>query len=228
MLGFSAVARACEDAVMSRIGRRARASLDALRQRRERADWSARGVVIEDGARVPAGSRLVAREVVIRHHAMINGPMTAKGHGRVEIGARCAVGEGLTVVTSTHLTNHPNMQLSLHRELGFVPLDRHADVTIGPGCWVGDRVILLEGVSVGAGAVLAAGSLVRRDVAPYTVVGGVPARVIGARCPPDVAHALAESGWWDWPRPVQARRRAFFEMDITTATADDVQAASRI
>jgi acetyltransferase-like isoleucine patch superfamily enzyme len=54
-------------------------------------------------------------------------------------------------------------------------------VTIGPGCWIGARAVILDGVQVGEGAVIAAGAVVTDDVAPFTIVGGVPARTIRAR-----------------------------------------------
>jgi acetyltransferase-like isoleucine patch superfamily enzyme len=58
-----------------------------------------------------------------------------------------------------------------------------ADVTIGRGAWLGCRAVILSGVTVGEGAIVAAGAVVNRDVAPYDIVGGVPARRIGSRLP---------------------------------------------
>jgi hypothetical protein len=73
----------------------------------------------------------------------------------------------------------------------------HLDVTIGHDVWIGARVLILSGVTIGTGAVIAAGAVVARDVAPYEVVGGVPARHIRFRHPEDVQRAILKSKWWE-------------------------------
>jgi serine acetyltransferase len=65
--------------------------------------------------------------------------------------------------------------------------------------WIGHGVIVLPGVTVGDGAVLAAGAVVSKDVAPYTIVGGVPARPIRMRFTPAIAAQLQAIAWWHWP-----------------------------
>ena len=71
-------------------------------------------------------------------------------------------------------------------------------------------VIVLPGVTVGNGAVLAAGAVVTRAVEPYMVVGGVPARRIRERFPRGIAKQLARIAWWDWPfETIMAAARGF-------------------
>ena len=82
---------------------------------------------------------------------------------------------------------------ALARELGV------ARVIVGNDCWIGHAAILLPGVTVGDGAVIAAGAVVSRDVPPYTIAGGVPARAIRQRFPAAVAECLRRIAWWDWP-----------------------------
>jgi hypothetical protein len=65
---------------------------------------------------------------------------------------------------------------------------------------------VLPGVTVGDGAVIGAGAVVTKDVAPYTIVGGVPAHVIHPRFPPEIARRIAATAWWDWPRDVLEAR----------------------
>jgi acetyltransferase-like isoleucine patch superfamily enzyme len=72
---------------------------------------------------------------------------------------------------------------------------------IGHDVWVGARVFLRAGTAIGHGAVVAAGAVVVKDVPPYAVVGGVPARVIRYRFPEAVVERLLELRWWDWPEP---------------------------
>lgn len=69
-------------------------------------------------------------------------------------------------------------------------------VTIGHDVWIGQDVLLKGGIHIGNGAIVAAGAVVTRDVAPYTIVGGVPARQIRPRFDADTAAALSELEWW--------------------------------
>lgn len=73
-------------------------------------------------------------------------------------------------------------------------------VHIGSDTWVGWRALIMSGVAIGDGAVVAAGSVVTRDVAPYAVVGGNPARLIRYRFDEPTVAALLRIRWWDWPR----------------------------
>ena len=96
--------------------------------------------------------------------------------------------------------------------------DRRADrVIVGNDCWIGHAAIILPGVTVGNGAVIAAGAVVSRDVAPYAVVGGVPARAIRKRFPDAVAERLQRIAWWDWPfELIMARLAEFQSADVQT------------
>ncbi len=73
------------------------------------------------------------------------------------------------------------------------------DVVIGSDVWICSNSIILSGVSIGHGAVVANGSVVSRDVAPYSVVAGNPARHVRWRFPEEQCQALLASAWWDWP-----------------------------
>jgi hypothetical protein len=77
--------------------------------------------------------------------------------------------------------------------------------------WIGHAVTVLPGVTVGDGAVLAAGAVVSKDVPPYTIVGGVPARPIRERFSRDIAAKLARIAWWDWPFETIMERLADFQ-----------------
>jgi phosphonate metabolism protein (transferase hexapeptide repeat family) len=78
---------------------------------------------------------------------------------------------------------------------------RRADaVKLGHDVWIGHAAIVCAGVTIGNGAAIGAGAVVTKDVAPYTVVGGVPARPIKERFSKEVAERIERIAWWDWTR----------------------------
>jgi virginiamycin A acetyltransferase len=72
------------------------------------------------------------------------------------------------------------------------------DMVIGNDVWIGYDALLMPGVKIGDGAVIAARAVVTRDVSPYTIVGGNPARTIAERFPQETVKALLEIAWWNW------------------------------
>ena len=83
-------------------------------------------------------------------------------------------------------------------EAEFFDWRRAHPVAIGHDVWIGHGAIILPGRNVGTGAVVAAGAIVTRDVPPYAIVAGVPARVVRQRFPDDVAERMQALAWWDW------------------------------
>lgn len=110
--------------------------------------------------------------------------------GKLQIGARCHIGPGVTLDLSRPIiledccTIALNTQIITHQDAGYSPLAHHAyptewgGVVVEYGAYVGAGVIILKGVRIGRCSVVAAGAVVREDVPPYTVVAGVPARVV--------------------------------------------------
>ena len=68
--------------------------------------------------------------------------------------------------------------------------------------WIGDGVVIIPGIKIGMGAVIGANSVVTKDVLPYTIVGGVPAKLIKIRFPEEVIHKLIESKWIELPKDI--------------------------
>jgi phosphonate metabolism protein (transferase hexapeptide repeat family) len=109
-------------------------------------------------------------------------------------------------------TKHPMWRATLHHftyragyywpdeaeEEDFFSWRRENRVTIGHDTWIGHGAILLPGVTIGNGAVVGAGAVVSKNVAPYTIVGGVPANLIRARFPTEIAERFEALAWWDW------------------------------
>lgn len=77
--------------------------------------------------------------------------------------------------------------------------DNKGGLIIGSDVWIGFEAVILSGVTIGDGAVVGARAVVTRDVPPYTIVGGVPARPIRKRFPDHVISRLLELSWWNWP-----------------------------
>jgi acetyltransferase-like isoleucine patch superfamily enzyme len=123
---------------------------------------------------------------------------------RLRIGRFCAIGGGVTIflagehhtewVSTYPFTVHLGENAALPD-----PVKSKGDVTIGNDVWIGDRATILSGVRVGNGAVIGARSLVVKDVAPYQIVGGNPARPLRTRFTPDQIAALERIAWWEWP-----------------------------
>ena len=72
------------------------------------------------------------------------------------------------------------------------------DTVIGNDVWLGYEAIIMPGVTIGDGAIIAAKSVVTKDIQPYTIVGGNPARVIRQRFPDKIVETLLEIAWWNW------------------------------
>lgn len=128
--------------------------------------------------------------------------------------------------------NHPMDRVTQHHmtyrraQYGFAASDdqvffdwrRAHQCHIGHDVWIGHGATIMPGVSIGTGAVVAAGAVVTKDVAPYTIVGGVPARVIRNRFAPDIVEQLLTIAWWNWDRATLAAR--FHELyDVTQFVA---------
>lgn len=123
-----------------------------------------------------------------------------------KIGKYCSIGPDILIglgkhPSSTFVSTHPIFFSTLGQSQSVI-CDRNyfeefANIDIGHDVWIGARAVLLDGVSVGNGAIVAAGSLVTKDVPPYAIVGGVPAKVIKYRFAQHEIDLLQEVKWWD-------------------------------
>lgn len=123
------------------------------------------------------------------------------------IGKFCSIAEGARINPGNHATWRASQHHFTYRAaqygLGeddhdFFQWRKDHWVTIGHDVWIGHGVTVLAGVTVGTGAVIAAGAVVAKDVAPYTIVGGVPSKEIKRRFTEAQGEAMQEIAWWDW------------------------------
>lgn len=131
----------------------------------------------------------------------------------VKIGRYCAISEGVSVIRGQHPTKqfvsiHPAfyspgnsassicyVSEELYKEFNYVESGYVVD--IGNDVWIGKNVQLMEGITIGNGAVIAAGAVVTKDVQPYAIVGGIPAKLIRDRFSEDEKVFLDKLQWWN-------------------------------
>lgn len=136
-------------------------------------------------------------------------------HDRLIIGKFCSIACGAKFLFNS--ANHTLASLSTYpfplffEEWGLEKKnvakcwDNKGDIRIGNDVWIGFEAVILAGVTIGDGAIIGTRALVTKDVPPYTIVGGVPARPIKKRFDEDTISDLLRIRWWDWPDEKIAR-----------------------
>lgn len=158
------------------------------------------------GRYVDIGERVILRDVTVGDFTYFE----RNGEGiYADIGRFCSIASHVRI----NALEHPMERLTTHkvsyrpneyfRYLGvdgvFRARRQQSRVTIGHDVWIGHGAVIMPGVTIGHGAVIGANAVVTRDVPPYTIVGGVPARVIRKRFADDIVVRLLALNWWDWP-----------------------------
>lgn len=140
-----------------------------------------------------------------------------------DIGKYCSIASQVRINPG----NHPMWRVTQHhmtyrrKQYGFgedgtevFEWRRSKRVTIGHDVWIGHGTTIMPGVSIGTGAVVGSGAVVTKDVAPYAIVGGVPAKLIRMRFSDEIIAKLLDIAWWDWDRQtLEARFEHLYDMD---------------
>ncbi|MGN7098939.1 type B chloramphenicol O-acetyltransferase [Brevundimonas diminuta] len=133
--------------------------------------------------------------------------MTEPGVDRLIIGDFCSIGSGAAFIMAGNQGHRNDWASSFpffympevpHCAGAVDAFQKAGDTVIGNDVWIGSEAIIMPGVKVGDGAVIGTRALVTRDVEPYAIVGGNPARVIRKRFDDDSVAMLLEMKWWDW------------------------------
>ena len=150
----------------------------------------------------PEGPDLFQTKCVLHHYPFVG--------DRLIIGKFCALAEGCRFIMNG--ANHAMSGFSTYPfnifghgwEHGFDPAtwtkENRGDTVLGNDVWIGMEAVILPGVTIGDGAIVAAKSVVTHDVPPYAIVAGNAAKVVKMRFEKDVVRRLLAIAWWDWPQ----------------------------
>ena len=146
----------------------------------------------------------------------------------VEIGKFSNIAAMVRIGPTDHPMDRPTMHHFTYRRIKYdlaetddeVFLEWRAEqiAYIGHDTWLGHGVIIMPGVKIGNGAVVGSGAVVTKDVEPYTIVVGVPAKPIKQRFPEDIISKLEEIKWWDWSYEIIKERLNDFYLPIIEFT----------
>ena len=137
----------------------------------------------------------------VRYHYPLN-------HDKLIIGKFCSIACGVQFLFNS--ANHTKKSLSTYpfpiffeewgTDAGAVAnaWDNRGDIVVGNDVWIGYEAVILSGVTIGDGAIIGTRAVVTKDVPPYTIVGGVPAKPIRRRFDDAVIARLEALRWWDW------------------------------
>ena len=131
-------------------------------------------------------------------------------HERLIIGKFCSIACGVKFLFNC--ANHTLKSLSTYTFSLFYEdweleksnvasaWDNKGDIVIGNDVWIGFEAVILAGVKIEDGAIIGTRAVVTKDVPPYSIVGGIPAKVIRKRYSPDIIEQLLSLRWWDWTK----------------------------
>jgi len=156
----------------------------------------------------------------IGRYSSLNGPNTdiiADG-GKVRIGQFCSVARNVSMQVSNHVMTRPTTYpifKNIFKEENQGEFVSKGNISIGNDVWIGAHALVLSGVTINDGAIIAANSVVTGEVPAYAIVAGSPAKVIKYRFKQEVVNELLEKKWWDWPIEKIKKEKDFFNKNLS-------------
>ena len=166
-------------------------------------------VLIDDECYIIQGPVSIGRGTNLMFRSQIIGP--------VSIGRYCAIARKAIFQAQNHFPFWPSIQRSFYERIlkERLPSVEKGGIIIGNDVWIGTNVIILAGVKVGDGAIIGAGSVVTKDVQPYSIVAGVPAAHKKYRFAEKIIKQLLDIKWWNWDEQKIKRNKRFFMTDLS-------------
>ncbi|MCS6956743.1 MAG: acyltransferase [Patescibacteria group bacterium] len=143
------------------------------------------GIKIGKGSTIHTGARFYdPRNIIIGEDSIVGENCVLDGRDKLIIGNHVDIASEVMIYNSEHDINSVDFKAI------------NGSVLIDDYCFIGPRVIILPGVKIGKGAVVAAGAVVTKDIPPYSIAGGVPAKIIGERKLKDLKYKLGRARWF--------------------------------
>ena len=156
-------------------------------------------------------------DVKIGRYTSINGPGTriCSQVNHIKIGAFCSIASNVIIQEFNHHINH----VTSYDILSHVCGESDSSVSKGPiliqdGVWIGSNAVILSGVEIGRGAIVGAGAVVTKNVPPYSIVAGNPARVVKYRFSKVAIDEIEGSKWWEWDEIKIKKNKDFFKKEF--------------
>ena len=172
------------------------------------------GAIIEPGCNISPNTSIEAKTRIFYNVTLNNckiGKYSYVGSNcflqNVSIGKFCSIAKHSLIGLGAHPSDFLSTSPLFYRKnnplkISFLKENKdfveYQPIEIGHDVWVGARVTIMDGVKIGTGAIVASGAVVTKNVPPYAIVGGVPAKIIKYRFDEEQINKLLNSSWWDW------------------------------
>ncbi|MCI8526879.1 DapH/DapD/GlmU-related protein [Lachnospiraceae bacterium 42-17] len=211
---------------------------NVIKEQKKKKHWRSLKCTVDKKARVM--NTVLEEYVNITHHAEIVNSVIGKrtSIGRYSkirdsrIGSYCSISWDVTIGAVSHPLEYVSSHAFLYRkQFGIVEEDKIFEAKgtiIGNDVWIGCGSIIMDGITIGDGAVIGAGSVVTKDVLPYSIIAGVPAKLIRKRFDNEIITGLLDSQWWTWEDNELKSKKGLLDEPVTIEIVDKLNKKGRI